>query len=455
MQIRTRLTLRFTILVSSILILAFTVLYLLVWQYGVEEFHKRLHDKALTSGTLLFKVDQMDSTLLKTIDLAKTDVLFRENISIFDSHGKELYTNNDSLEFRLSNDDFGNIFKGEELFLTEGEFKIVGLPFEYKGSTYAIISGAIDRRGNSRLAYLRKFIFVLLPILISIVAIAGWIFADKALKPIVGVMKEVQEISPLMLTQRLSESKNNDEIGRLISIINNLLERIENAFQLQKSFVSNVSHELNNPLTKITSQLEVTLLKERDNEEYKKSIISVLDDIKEMNQLATSLLELAYVNRENQILTLTSTRIDEILWEIRDDLIALDDSYRVQVRIEKMPENEEDLYINLNPQLIKTAFKNVIENACKFSPDHTAFVSLIFYKNETLVKVIDNGLGIEENEAQKIFQPFYRTDSTSKIKGYGIGLSLSQKIISLHKGSIQVNSSPGVGTEITIGLRNS
>ena len=101
MQIRTRLTIQFGLLVSCILGAAFFSLYVIANQHSSDEFFKRLHEKALTSAILLLKIEEVDSTLLKTIDLSKRDVLFRENISIFDAEGKEIYTNNDTLDFNL------------------------------------------------------------------------------------------------------------------------------------------------------------------------------------------------------------------------------------------------------------------------------------------------------------------------------------------------------------------
>jgi signal transduction histidine kinase len=453
MQIRTRLTLQFTVLVSAILVLAFSILYFFVWRHQRDEFRGRLHDKALTAAILLLKVDKVDSALLKTIDLSKRDVLFRENITVFDSLGKGLYTNNDSLYFKITDQQFKTILRGEQLFLSEGEYDILGLPFEYKKNSYVIIAGAINLRGKQHLDFIIRLLYLLTPLLIVIVAVSGWIFAGRALKPIVRVMKEVQEISPVEMTQRLTSSKNADEIGKLISIFNQLLERIEDAFKLQKAFVSNVSHELNNPLTKITSQLEVTLLNERHNEEYKTTIQSVLDDIKELNTLCSSLLELAYINQANQIFHMTSVRVDELLWEIREDLMSSKKAYKIQVHIDQMPEREEELCADLHPQLFKTALINFIENACKFSQNQTAFLSLSSSKNELTISVIDKGPGIEKAEIKKIFQPFYRTDNTSKVKGYGVGLSLAERIIAIHRGSIAVNSTPGVGTEIKIVLK--
>lgn len=450
MQIRTRLTIQFTFLVSFILGAAFLSLYIIAQQRSDDEFYKRLREKALSSAILLLKIEQVDSTLLKAIDLSKRDVLFRENISILNEDQKEIYTNNDTLNFDISEVKFTQIINGNEKNFSQGEFDIVGVRFKDKNQNYVIIAGAVDKEGHARLNDLRDLLLVLFLVMIAIVAIVGWVYAGRALAPIKKVIREVNDISTVDLSQRLHGNARPDEIGKLVNIFNNLLARIENAFTLQKTFVTNVSHELKNPLTKVTSQLEVTLLKGRDNEEYKQIIQSVLDDIRELNQLSNSLLDLATLSEDNRSFTMSPLRIDEILWEARDNVQSMDVRYKVDIHTVSMPENEEDLYLNANPYLLRTAFQNLIENACKFSNDRAATVSLICRKNQLEIDIFDSGPGIETKELTNIFQPFYRTDNTSQVKGHGIGLSLSQKIISIHKGTIEVESALGQGTLIKV-----
>ena len=110
------------------------------------------------------------------------------------------------------------------------------------------------------------------------------------------------------------------------------------------------------------------------------------------------------------------------------------------------------LYITGNLHLLKTALQNVIENACKFSFDKKAIVTLNCPPGRVQVRVQDSGPGIEGKDIVKVFQPFYRADGASKIKGYGIGLPLSQRIISIHKGSVEVDSEPGKGTTVILGF---
>jgi signal transduction histidine kinase len=218
-------------------------------------------------------------------------------------------------------------------------------------------------------------------------------------------------------------------------------------------FVSNVSHELKNPLTNITSQLEVTLLNEREKEEYRETIESVLEDIRSLNHLSNSLLDLARLTRESDSFTMARVRLDEILWETRESISTIDVNYKVEVEIIDMPEDERRLYVNGNPYLLKVAFQNIIENACKFSEEGTAHIKLSCQKNSLIVEVANNGPGINRKDLDNVFQPFFRADATSKIKGYGVGLPLSQRIISIHKGQIGIESTPETGTRVKVTLK--
>jgi len=450
MQIRTKLTLQFTLLVSAIICGSFILIYVLADQYTSHDFHKRLRQKAISSAILLLKVEEVDSTLLKTIDLYKKDNLYRENISIYDDQGFEIYTSNDTIHFDTTQSLFTRIKKRGDITFSRNEFSAVGILFSDQDKRYTLLAEAIDSDGRTRLMTLRKLLSLLFVVLVAIVGWAGWFYSGRALAPIKKVMNEVERISTVNLSHRLQESKNPDEIGKLVIIFNHLLSRIDNAFTLQKTFVSNVSHELKNPLTKITSQLEVTLFKDRLATEYKETIQSVLEDIKELNHLSNSLLDLASLSQPEVSISTTKVRIDEILWEIRDIVQSINPAYKVNFHTVSMPLNEADLYLQANSHLLKIAIQNLIENACKFSDDNVATVSLFCSPTELEIRIFDKGPGIEPTELQNIFQPFYRSNKTSQVKGHGIGLSLSQRIIDLHNGAIEIESTLGEGTQVTV-----
>ena len=451
MQIRTRLTLQFTILVSTIVLMAFMSIYFFTYQFSEGEFYRRLKDKAITSAILLIKVEGVDSALLQVIDRAKRDNLYKETIRIYDHENKEIYFRGDTTKF-LSPESFVTLRKFGEQRLKRNGFHVIGVLFRDKGFDYVVVAAGVDINGTARLKDMQTLLTFAYLALTAVVFISGWIYSGRALRPIKRIMAEVKSISPQNLDQRLKESPYEDEMGKLILIFNELLGRIANAFQLQKMFVFNVSHELKNPLTNITSQLEVTLLKERSKEEYRHTIESVLEDIRGLNQLSNSLLELARLNREQDSFTMNRVRLDEIIWDVRDFITTIDPSYRVEVSIHEMPEDENKLTVLGNPYLLKIAFQNIVENACKFSPDKLAKIVLTSAKNELVVEVSDQGPGIEKKDLTNVFEPFFRTDATSKVKGYGIGLPLSHRIFSIHKGRVELDSSPGKGTVVRVAM---
>jgi len=452
MQIRLRLTIQFAIVVFLFLVVSFSLVYFFMYRNNERAFHERLHDKAITSATLLLHVDEVDSSLLKIIDRAKHDVLVGENITVYDSANQELYTTTDTVFFRLEPSVLDGIRTNGDQYFTFENFDVAGIVFKYRGEEYVIIAGAIDEAGEQLMSSLRVLLLALLLVSLLIVLAAGWVYAGRALRPINTLIADLQSVSEQDLEKRLTEPRHQDEIGKLVTIFNGLLKRIDRAFGLQRSFVSNVSHELKNPLTKITSQLEVTLLNERSNEEYKKTIASVLEDTRELNMLSTSLLDLASLHEENRTFSMTRVRVDEVLWEALEKVRSLDTQYQTEIVVMDLPEQEEQLCIYGNLYLLRTALGNIIENACKFSHDHTARISLFCSSSRIHIRITDNGPGIDEENLKDIFQPFFRGDQTTRTKGYGIGLSLSQRIIRIYEGDIQISSRLGVGTEVVVTL---
>jgi signal transduction histidine kinase len=213
---------------------------------------------------------------------------------------------------------------------------------------------------------------------------------------------------------------------------------------VQKDFIANASHELRTPLTMISGQLEVSLLQSRSAEHYRKTIISVLDDVKKINLIAERLLLLAQANTESEA-AFRPLRVDELLWQIKTELIKVNSLWSVYITFD--PElDENDLTICGNEQLVRSALFNLMENACKYSEDHKAEV-LLTRRNKSLdIRIMDNGIGISPEDMEHIFEPFHRGKNVLRINGHGIGLSLVQKIMQLHKGSITIQSELKKGT---------
>ena len=450
MQIRSRLTYQFTYLVSAILFVSYFVIYVFSQQNYKDKFYSRLRQKANTAAELLVNVNQVDSKLLGIINRANRDILYRENIMAYDTCHERIYRSNDTINFHIDVDRVKEVFKMKEVRFELNELEVLGTVFVTPEGQIVVFAGAEDQYSAENAKDLKNILIALFLLFVFIVVVSGWFFAGRAIKPISEVIKQVDQLSPKSLEQRLKTGDSEDEIGKMVLTINRLLERIENAFKLQKTFIANVSHELKNPLTKISSQLEVSLLNERKIDDYKQTIASVLEDTQDLAAITESLLELNKISISDYQASFSILRIDEIMWESRSLTQKLNSAYKVIIDTQFMPDNEELLQIKGDEKLVLTALKNLIENGCKFSTNKQAHVSLQIIEQTIEIKIKNEGKGIPEADIPYIFQPFFRAENTAASKGYGIGLSLVERIVNLHQGSISVESEQNGWTEFTV-----
>jgi len=457
MQIRTRLTVQFSLLVSSILLVTFLAIYYFSYDNVTKDFYDRLRSKAKSTAELLLEVPQVNTEVMKALEGSNRDLIYNENILIFDEKNRLIYTNTNatSKSINVTNYWLDEIRKSGQIRYTDGDYKVVGIYYKYPFNRAVVMLGAQDLYGQINLSNLSQLLTALFIIVTVIVALAGWIFAKRALRPISKVMNAVEGILPQKLDTRLEVSNQRDEIGRLITTFNNLLDRIETAFQMQKIFVANVSHELKNPLTKMRSQLEVSMLKERSPADYQVTIGSVLEDIHELAQLSNTLLELAKVSEDQRDLLTETVRIDDILLDARLTLVQANPGYNILIQFNDLPEDDTWLEIFGNSTLLKTAFLNLMDNACKFSDNFTVNVSLECSAKKITLLFSDHGKGIPVKDQSLVFQPFYRSDNTASIRGYGIGLSLVERIVKLHNGTINIQANIPKGTTFVLNFFSS
>jgi len=452
MKIRTRLALRFTLIVASILLLFSTAVYYFSSTYRHDEFYSRLTDKVYNTGKLLIDVQEVDYNLFKIID-RNTASLPQEQILVYNSKNEELYNTIDEDTVNANTYILNKIREEKILRYDDGEKEALGIFYQYKEDNFVIIASAKDVYGLSKLSNLKLILIIGCILSIIVAMISGWIYSGQALSPISEVIQQVDNITANDLGKRVNTSNNRDEIAQLALTFNRMLERLQNAFELQKSFVSNASHELRTPLTAVTGQIEVALLKVRSSEEYQSVLLSLLEDMRNLNKLSNGLLALTQADISLKNANISLVRIDELLWQARNELLKSNPSFNINIQIIDFTEDESKLIIRGNEFLLKSAIINLMENACKFSNDHSVLVTFSVKQNIELV-FSDKGIGIPENEIRNILQPFYRATNAKPFAGHGIGLSLTHKIVTMHKGAFHISSSQGGGTNISIFFPN-
>lgn len=449
MKIKKKLAIKFALIVASILLMSSLAVYFSSAQYRKQEFNTRLKNKAISMAKLLIEVNEVDENLLKIIDRT-TISLPKEKVVIYNYLDEEIYNSREEPDDSIPKKLLNETRLEKEIYYTEGSKEVVGLLYTGNYDRFVVIASAEDIYGLSKLKNLAFVLILVFLTSIGITILAGWAFASQALKPISNVVNEVKNISASNLHARLDEGNGNDEIANLAITFNQMLGRLEAAFNLQKSFVSNASHELRTPLTSVTSQIEVALIKKRTLEDYEKVLQSVLEDIKNLSQLSNGLLELAQMNLENKKIKMEQVRVDEILFDSMEELMQVKSDYHISFEYDSLSEDEERLKIYGSGALLKSALMNLLDNACKFSSDKKALVSLGEENGVIKIKICDKGIGISPEEQAFIREPFYRANNAQEIKGHGLGLSLTQKILSLHEGYLEIESILNEGTTVTI-----
>jgi signal transduction histidine kinase len=449
MTIRNKLSLQFSYIVASILLLFSLSIYFISEDYRHDEFINRLKIHGENNALKFFAIQGNEN--IQSINEKEDITIYKENTLLFNQDKELLYQSHpqNGLPVNLE----WITFKDEdELQFSFDNYEIVSFPYKVNEEKYFILISGIDKYGLSKLENLRLVLIVGFLICLSIVYLLSRFYAAQALKPISKIILQVDSISEQNLHERLKTENNQDELSKLSQTFNKMLERIEDAFIMKRNFVSNASHELRTPLTAITGQLEVTLLKERSIEEYENAMKSVLSDIKKLNQICNGLLELTYANSQSDNLSSINIRIDELLWEIRYDIQKIHPEYQIEIDYLSMPDDENIMFTKGNLHLIRTALINVIDNACKYSPDKLAKVLLNFSKNKIHIEVKDNGIGISEEEQKNIFTPFYRSSNAKSFQGSGLGLALSKRIVEKYNGKISLSSQLNKGTTVFIEL---
>jgi signal transduction histidine kinase len=452
MEIRRKLSLQFTLIVAVIQLLLSVTIYISFAKSRIEDMYTRLEEKAASAGQLLIDIEEVDAAVLKKIEQNNPMSLPNEKVIIYDQLNKVLFSNDDQNVLNINSALIDRVRLVNKARSQVNQYEVLGMLYTSPKGQVVVFVAAIDLDGFNKLAFLRLILIIVFFIGLIIVFFAGQIFAGRAIQPILKVIAQVDRIGISNLNARLDEGNNKDEIARLAATFNKLLERLETSFQMQKSFISNASHELNTPLTIITGQLEVVLMKARTNEEYAERITTVLSEIRDLNQLSNKLLLLAQASSELTSTSFSMLRTDDLLWQVRSDLLNRHPGFSIRIELAKEMDDEDQLIVSGNGLLLKTAFANIVENGCKYSDNHNVDINLSREYDSLVIHFIDQGAGIPEKELTMIFQPFYRSRSAKNNEGHGIGLSLAEKVITLHRGTLTVTSQVGIGSDFVIRL---
>lgn len=451
MNIKARLTMMFTMLVGSIMALFCLAIYFFYDQFREKQFYSFLNERSQTIAQLVESSSSISNDEIVKIEKQNNEILLDEEITIYDGSDSVIFASG-AVKYHLSPNTIADVRGGKELHQKEGrkEVIITRHTLQNHQKPWVIASMAQDISGTNQLKRLREILLIGWLLSLVLVAVAGWQFSTDAIKPVSDIIAQVNNISAGNLHDKVTVGREKDELALLAQTFNLMLNRLEIAFVAQKNFVSHASHELRTPLALIMSEVELALMKERDQSYYEEALKGIMSEAREMTELVNRLLELARTEEHAFRVTFSKIRVDEVLWQAKAYVEQKNPGYEVFIHYDKIPENEEELQRYGDESLLKTAFLNLMDNACKYSDNKTVNVYLEAKRDLITISFKDRGTGIAQEEIPYLFDTFYRSATTMSKAGYGIGLALTKRIITMQGGSIDVVSEVGTGTTFIV-----
>lgn len=453
MKIRTTLTLKYTCVTATIFLLCMVLIYLLSEHTRAQTFFRDLKSEGITKANL-FLAGQVDAQTMQSVYLNNRKFINEVEVAVYTTDFHMLYhdaIHNDIV--KETQQMINEILRQREIEFSIGKYQGIGMVYLYKGKEYIVTAAAYDGYGHANLSGLQNTLIILFIIGLTLLFVAGYFLARLALKPIQNIVNEAETITASHIDRRLPVKNEKDELGELCIAFNALLNRLEVSFESQKQFVSNVSHELHTPLAALTAELDVSLQKDRTNEQYRHAMQNILQDAKRMTRLIDGLLNLAKADYCKEKISMHEVRLDELLLDVRELILRAHPDYSIELLFSNEEEDDDRLITTHgNPYLLNIAFANLIENNCKYSANHSSIVQISFHNRWSIVRMSDNGCGMSAEDKQQLFTLFYRGAKENAVEGHGIGMTLAHKIVKLHEGNIAVHSEKGRGTSFIVEL---
>jgi two-component system OmpR family sensor kinase len=345
---------------------------------------------------------------------------------------------------------------GETVFETLPDFgeepiRMVSVPVQVHGTRLAIqVAGSLDDVNKVMRSASLLFIGMGLALILA-VGTAGAVLTRRVFRTIDEVVRQARHIGEASLSERLRHPGTQDEMGRLVGTLNEMLDRLEQSFEIQRRFTSDASHELRSPLSRLRTELEVTLRRPRESAEYEETLRSCLEEVERLTLLVEELLTLARLDADQQRDPLEPILLNTVIEETVRRLEPVALGRKVELVFEVSP----PVTARISQGALGLVLANLLDNAVKFSPSGGQVrIRLATGHTEAIITVCDQGPGLCIEELPHVFERFFRgtTARANGTPGVGLGLALAQAIVHAHRGRILASNRPEGGAKFVIGL---
>jgi heavy metal sensor kinase len=330
--------------------------------------------------------------------------------------------------------------------------RVVTLPVIEDGRMVCTIQVGSSLEGvEEALQQLLIILIIAVPAALLLTSVGGLFLANKALKPVDEITQIAKRIGSGDLNQRIKIRKVNDEIGRLAATFNEMIAKLDESFQQIKRFTADASHELKTPLTILKGEVEVTLKKERKLEEYRQTLSSNLEEIDRMSRIVENLLTLSRADMGELKMAREEMDLSYVARAVWEDLKRMAQIKDVQLKFV----DDSFTKVEGDPLHLRQLILNLVENGIKYTPSGGDVELRVRGDRENKVvkiEVSDTGVGIAQEDLERVFDRFFRVDKarSRETGGTGLGLNICRLIVEAHQGQIWVESELGKGSTFTV-----
>lgn len=445
MKIQTKTAILFTLITALLLGVISTTSYILTNRFVNNDFLKRLQLRTIIASKIVLEHDDIATASLAQLRQHHLDYLPHEKLYLVKTDTlpqvqflPQSYLRN----IRLAN--------GQPTFYHQGELDFCGLLHKDEKGEFLVIKSAVNEYGISTLAKLRDVKLVSFFAGLILVYTVSIFFARKTFQPVRQIIRQSKNISAFNLNMRLEEPNGSDEIAEMSKTFNNMLDRLQAAFETQNNFISNASHELRTPLTSIIGEADWALQKERDAAAYRQSLTDIQKHADHLNTMTSALLKMAQSSFDGQKQEWGPVDLVDLIHESIHSIQKLNGNNEFIIEGALTTRSATPLEVMGNRNLLLLALGNILSNAIKYSKHEKVTVVVETVANTCSIQVSDQGIGIPGEDLPHIFEPFFRASNSKSFEGFGVGLPLAMNIARIHQGIIKVDSWEGRGTRVSL-----
>lgn len=436
MNLKIRSAILFGMIVTVLLSIVFSIIYLQNAWFRKEEFELRLGQRANAVYQLLPEDSRIDSALLQLVDNNILNKLYDVNVMIVGPDNKIIYVTPERQSLDISSELLDKVRRTGYIAFSKHDEEAVGVSTQNENAGAIVFVSGYDKYGRRKLNNLMSVLVTCWIGSVLLTGLLSYIYTRSIFKPLDLLNKNIQEVSEGNLKQRIPVGQTDNELSRMAGNFNKMLDQLEQSFEVQKNFLQHASHELRTPLSNLLLQTETALNKEMTEKEYRETLRTMYDDQKFLIDMVNGILSLAKYNQLESTGSMQQFRVDELLFEVAEDLQTYHPGFNIQIDFVHVPAIEKEIMVSGVPSMLQIAFTNLVNNGCIYSTNKLVRISIHATGSYIEIHFYNDGPVIPEDERSKLFIPFFRGSNVLQKRGHGLGLSMSKRIIDVHKGQL-------------------